>query len=254
VFNVYRDSLANPPIATSLLGTTYTDTGLTAGNSHSYWVVARVTNGGSNYSIPASATPSPVFVNSCGANLTTSDIDVTFINSIAQSGATQCNKATNAGALNFREKQTLTFQINLCNSGTTTTTEITVIDQLINLQMPSAGWQACLNSNCSYFTYDGVNANPIANHYSIASGNAPNQQLKFNLGSHEILTGGTSRLTFKADLPVIASASTSGSRWQTGIRVDFKKDLTTFDFIRFSTPLIRYVSGKNEPNIVEGAF
>jgi mannan endo-1,4-beta-mannosidase len=223
--------------------------------TYNYWVVAYKNIGGE---APAPldnsnrANNSPIGVIKCAATLAKSDKEVVAIDGAAVNPApASCNNTTNSSTLAYKEKQILTLQIAICNDGTATATNITITDQMINLQKPPGGpnaWDVRING--SSLTLSGSNP-PPASHYTLV-GSSPNQQLIANLGNHEVFPGGASYLTFKAQLPVIISNSTSGPRWQNAVRIDFTPNPgDPADFRKFTTPLIRYISGRNDPNIIE---
>jgi hypothetical protein len=129
----------------------------------------------------------------------------------------------------------LKFQINLCNDqGTASANGISLSDTLINLQMPTGGWnvQYCDGGSCGSVT-------------PTVTGTAPNQTLSFSLSS--IAKASIANLTFNAVLAPPSGNTSSTSRFQNSFVVNY----TANSPVSGHTPLIPFYTGSNTPTIHE---
>lgn len=124
--------------------------------SNYYSVKSIYSDGESNY---VSANPAPIVPKQCSANLTKSDKDVISVDGQIKKtfSASACNGKSDIATLPnnalFAPDDIVTFQINVCNSGSAPLTGISITDDLSkNLSEPGdySSPQGCLNGTPSY--------------------------------------------------------------------------------------------------------
>ncbi len=257
-YNVYRSASNSFSSASKLTGSvisglTYTDTTAVVGQFYYYWVTG-ITGGVETNPTAGGPTP-PISPVACVANLGDSDKDIVSVNGTAEA-ASACNSFTDPLPANttLNIGDNLGFQINLCNDqGQATTTSITVTDTMVNLQMPSAGWQAkyTVGSVVTPLTYDGTVNSGSANHYYV-SGTAPNQTLTFNLTktADNIAAGAIANLTFTAQLTVPSGTTATQSRFQNTFNISYNGGGGGSNLSR-STPWLPFYTGNGNPSIIE---
>jgi GBS Bsp-like repeat/Viral BACON domain len=224
--------------------TSYPDTGATPGNVYYYWVTATTSS---------ESKPTPNTVDNgnivgqsagptaCTANLGDSDKDIVAVNDNPAAGASSpCNSTTNPlpSTTVLKAGDKLKFQINLCNdNGTGAATLITVTDTMINLVVPTTGWNAqyCNGGSCASVT-------------PAVSGTAPNQTLTFNLTAppNNIAKGAIANITFEAILKA-PNVTGSTARFQNSFNITYNGGPQ----LGRGTPLLPFFIGNGPPTIIE---
>ena len=245
-YQVFRNTSNNFATASNISGNlaatthSYTDSTVTAGTVYYYWVQA-TGPGGTSYS---AITGSSVSASACTASLDSSDKDVVALNGVnLYSSLPFGNICTGTDAIpagkTFTLGDTVKFSINLCNTGSGSASSITITDSLINLKMPTSGWNAqYCTSSCSAIT-------------PTVSGTSPNQTLTFTLPA-SIAAGGTPSLTFEATLAVPSGFSGAIARFQNSFNASYNNGAGVVNlFSPKFTPLYQFYTGTGVPIIKE---
>ncbi len=221
-----------------------------------YWVTAY--NGGGESQPTTSFSPASLASYACQAQLGDSNKVITAYNGNTFTGASQpptCGSNTPLPAsISPKTGDILTFAINICNDqGSATATQISVTDNLTNLQQPTGASGFSASYNGTGLSYDGVKSagySPASGHYA-AIGSSPNQQLVFNLSSpaYSVPPGAIRTLNLNAQLPAIASAG-SRAYFQNSSQINFNNSITTSSVTPF-TPLQHFSSTNQAPVIQE---
>jgi hypothetical protein len=226
-------------------------------NPHSYSISA--TNVYGDSAIVSLTNAGGIAAQTCDtASLVTSDKDITAINGVVVSSPAPfaCNGGTDSlpSTTSLKKGDKLTFKISLCNTGNGAASSTKVTDTMVNLQMPTAGWNAKYDGVA--LTYDGVQASsysPLADHY-FAYGTAPNQTLVFNLSAYadNINGPGTRYLTFDAQLAVPTGYTGATARFQNGFTITYNKSTgVAATPVTGFTPLLIFYTGVGVPTIIE---
>jgi len=208
--------------------------------SYYYWIQASGAGGTAHTAISGNTIASIA----CTADLSSSDKDIiskngTAINYVNTGGPPQaCNHSTDSvpTSTTFSLGNVLSFQINLCNNINTskaTASNITVTDTLLNLQIPSSGWNA---------KYNGVSITPTV------TGSAPNQVLTFNLTAYTIPKNTVSTITFDAQL--FTAATGNSSRFENTFSISYNNGASQITQ-NGNTPLLPFYIGSSAPVIKE---
>jgi hypothetical protein len=258
-YNIYRNTTGNSPVAGDLVsgspvsGTSYADP-TTTGGPYYYWV--QTVSGGQ-------VSPDKVAANtnsgggvlptvSCGPSLVTSDKDIIDINGSSVTEPTgqppqACNSGTDPlpAATVLQNGNILTFELNLCNTGTASATSLSVVDTMNNLAMPAGGWAA---QYCS-----GLGAcNSIT---PTVSGSSPDQSLSFTIPGTIGYTGNGSPvwgyIVYQAQLAVPAGTSGVASRFNNQFSVKFTGGTLGPQTVTGSTPWIPFYLGGGGSTINE---
>jgi hypothetical protein len=253
-YNLYRNTVNLPTWGPDFTESTglfppHTDSGLAAGTPYYYWVTAVGFGGESGYTpAPSNATGgiTPVSCSNPG-NLSTSDKDIVSINGNNVTPApSQCNGTDALPASDtINLADSLGFQINLCNSGTGTSSNITLTDNMINLIAPTAGWNV---------KYNGValSQGGGVNQYQV-SGSTPNQSLTVNLSGTSIVGGGGGHLTYQAQTAVPGGFTGNVARFQNSFCISYAStsNASILSQACNNTPLLPFYIGNGSPIIKE---
>jgi hypothetical protein len=162
----------------------------------------------------------------------TADKDITSVNGTAVA-STACNTGTDPVSSTFRNGDTITFKVNLCNTGSSTASSISISDTLTNLIKPTTGWAA---------TFGGVSVTPTE------SGTEPNRILTFSNLPGTIDPGATKSLIFTAVISAPTPLSNTIYRFQNNARISTTKGNWTA-----ATPLYLFYAGSKVPSKQEVA-
>ena len=175
-----------------------------------------------------------VLVSSAAPSFSTSDKDITGINSVNLSPApSSCSGGTDSvGAVTFKEGDQVSFKVNMCNTGAASASSIVVTDQLTNLSEPASGWNA---------KYNGSNITPVE------SGTSPNQTLTFTIPG-SIAVSGQGTITFNAIVTKPSGLSNTIYRFQNLARINTSNTNWTI-----GTPLYIFYAGSRIPSKQEVA-
>jgi hypothetical protein len=211
-----------------------------AGTLYYYWVTAYV----------STLESSPVLAigsladNPCVPDTSDSDKDITKVNGtpiVYSSGApSPCNGQTQPlpSTINLRKDDILTFRINVCNdNGLASTTSIIITDRMINLSVPSGGWN---------IKYNGVVLSTAGGSFTNDLSNPTSPILTINLGSNQIAAGGSGYITFDAKLSIPAAFTAQSARFQNNFTIASNAPSTDG-----STPLLPFYTGKGNSTIIE---
>ena len=257
-YNIYRDThLGAPVILASNIGNvlTYTDSTAVAGTFYDYWVesVGNSTKVAANTNATGGLSP----ISCSNGNLTTSDKDITAVNGNSVASASACNSSTNAlpASTTLRLGDILTFNINLCNNNAQSTgpaSNLSVVDTLVNLIKPTAGW------NMKYYppaagviNLTEVAGSPGPNQFQV-TGAVPNQTLTINLTGQSITNGTFGYLSFNAQLAVPSGFAGQTARFQNGFTVNYNKaPAAPAAPVSSFSPLLLFSTGSKAPVIIE---
>ena len=257
-YNIYHNTTGTVPVigvtAPSHTNVTSTYADNIPVGSYYFWVTAVSAGGESVPQAPNSGSRlNPTAVLACGiGKLTTSDKDIISFNGSPYS-SNQCG-GTDALPANtsFKLGDKISFQINLCNSGTGNATQITIKDTLTNLQINTStnDWNICYNGGVACAGGTVITPGVGVNHYTI-SGSAPNQVLTINLSGTAVATSGISHLTFDTQIGILPSFTGATSRFQNSFEVDYNDTPTTTAKVNIYTPLYIFSTGKGVPKVIE---
>jgi len=228
-------------------GSSYTDT--TAAGLYNYWVSA-VNAGGESALAPAN---NPSQVNACTADLGTSDKDIVSKNGTPLSPVpNSCNSGTDPvpNGTTFSFGDVISFSLNICNGSNNSNAPasgIVVTDNMVNMQMPTTGWNAKYKG--AAMVYDGGSATNQANHYYV-SGTAPNQVLTFNIPG-SVIVNDIGSITYDALIKAPDGTTGSTSRFQNTFVVSYNNGSGQTATPVRRTPLIPFTIGSNVPDINE---
>ena len=173
-YDVYRNGTQ---ILTNYSGLSYTDNAVTPGTSYTYTIDSYRANGNKTSS-QATFSNTPIIPNRCVADFSTSDKVITALNGNAQPYTSTCVANGSGTTATIKNGDTLSFQLDLCNTGSVPALSVSVKDTLVqNLQNPRN------------YKINGVTTTPTI------SGNT----ITFNVGT--INNGSTTLITFDADVP-----------------------------------------------------
>ena len=195
------------------------------GNLTDTTVYTLTCTGPDKFTPPATDTAT-VIVNPPSESFANTDKDITSINGIAITNGS-CNGGTDSIAKTFASADEVSFKVNLCNTGSSPASNIVITDELINLAVPSGGWNA---------EYDGVAIVPVE------SGTSPNQTLTFTLPG-TVTAGSTKSLTFDAVVTPPAPITNTIYRFQNIARISTANGSWTS-----STPLYLFYAGSRVPS------
>jgi hypothetical protein len=219
-----------------------------SGQNYFYWVSAYNAGG---ESAPLSFPANPYSDTSCTGNLTTSDKYIIAINGASINGGVgTCGNGTDplpAGAT-LKLGDTLTFSLNLCNSGASSASNIFVTDSMINLVEPGSGWNAKFNGG-SPLTQVADCRTPaqLSNNQYSACGNPPNQSIIFDLSGSSVISNGVGYLTYNGVTAVPTGFSGTTARMQNSFSAVFSGG----SLLNVSTPLLQFFTGSGVPTINE---
>ncbi len=254
-FKIYKNSVnstSSAALIKTITSTTVASTGQKytydydlAGDTavYYYWVTAfSSTLGQSAYS---SMNSIAAFI--CGPTIINSDKEIVKINGATINPApTACNQDSTPLPSYIVPKldDVLTFSVNICNTnGSTVLTGITVSDTLVNLIMPTSGWNMCFTrtyGDCSVGT-------PIT---TVGSGSGKytvsGNTLNINLtgSSFNIPAGQSAYIMLDAQLP----NNTSSRLFQNTASINYTGSAGALDVF---TPFQQFLNGANAPIIRE---
>ncbi len=246
-YYLYRSTTSTRPAAPyqyNLYSTNYTDTSVAGGTFYYYWVTAVGPGGESGATADTAA---PRIANSCAANLSDSDKDISGVNTYTFTNPVRgsCNGFQAVPSdVTFKTGDIVHFTINICNdTGLGDATSVTVTDRLTNLQQPSGGWNAKL---------DGVAITPAS-----VTGSAPyfGSTLTFAIGTVKSPPASPNirTLTFDAQIAAPSNYGSSYSRFQNNATIDYIKDGANWasPAAQVSTPLLIFSTQAVYPGRVE---
>lgn len=239
-FKIYRDGVLITTVATTnQVGTggvmTY-DYTTPDNNPHAYSVAA--TNGAGDSSQVTVTSPGGIASVPCTPNLTSSDKDIVGINGkkIGTGLGNQCG-GTDAlpASVSLKDGDLIKFSINICNTGTLAASGITVTDTMVNLVLPTTGWNAKYD--------DGTGEKPLSN-FGITTSYVGNQLTFSNIPN--VPVGTTRRITFNAQLSKPVGFTGQSARFQNGFSIT-SNALTASG----NTPLLPFYTGTGDSSIIE---
>ncbi len=245
-FRLYMDGSAQPfaaaPASSPSSATgqimTYNLT-LNDSNPHKFEVAAYNDSG---ESAKVAASNNNYASTACAANIGNSDKDIVAVNGNAVANVQPCNGKTDALSPTTNLLQygdVVSFQINLCNSSNSVTvTNVSLVDSLTNLQMPSAGW------GLQYFNGSGW-VNLSSNCPASSSGQycASGQQININLTSaaYNIPPQQVKNIRLNAKVALPGSSVLYG-RFQNAVNFN-----SSAGSQNLNTPLILFYNGTDVP-------
>jgi hypothetical protein len=208
-----------------------TESGTASTGNLTATTVYTVTCTGPDKNLPPATDTTTVIVNPASESFANADKDVTSVNGVAITNGS-CNGGTDSVTKTFTSGDAVSFKINLCNTGSSTASSITVSDELTNLAKPATGWNA---------KYNGANITPTE------SGSSPNQTLTFTIPG-SITVGSTKALTFDAVVTPPSPITNTIYRFQNIARISNTNGAWTA-----STPLYLFYAGSKVPSKQEVA-
>lgn len=246
-YNIYRNTTGNAPVAADRVGssttTLYTNLGVAQGLYY-YWVTAVGPGGESS---PTALTGSSIYVNSCKANLDTSDKDIIGVNGKTWSNADCGAYNGSPTTINYYAGDVVTFEINMCNSGSIPATNLRIVDTLSNMVRPTD----VLSWNARY--QDAINPSTWISITPTVSGTVPNQTLTFNFPAGYTLGTSTSgslvrKLTFRAQL-ALPSPNLEFARFFNRANIYYQYTGSPGELMKtVTTPTIIFFVNKDVPN------
>ena len=176
-YNLYRSQTTTPgAVWQTTTGLTYTDTTASSGGSYYYWVQAANAYGTSSLVLFAQTTTAPV---PCTVNLSTAGKNITAVNGLPYTFSSNCIPSQTGTVHTIKKGDRVSFNINICNSGTATATNVVVTDDFTNSNLTNV-------RNISFNPSPGTSYSQAGNVYT------------FIVGS--ISPGFKAQITFDADV------------------------------------------------------
>jgi len=176
-YNLYRSQTTTPgAVWQTTTGLTYTDTTASPGGSYYYWVQAANAFGTSNLVLFAQTTTAPV---PCSVNLSTAGKNITAVNGLPYTFSSNCIPSQTGTVHTIKKGDRVSFNINICNSGTANASNVVVTDDFTNSNLSNV-------RNISFNPSAGTSYSQVGNVFT------------FNVGS--IGPGFKAQITFDADV------------------------------------------------------
>jgi hypothetical protein len=280
-YNVYRNTVDDSVNGVTQVGSNvaqgtpashYRDTTVAPGGTYFYWVTGIVSGFDS---VKTQSSPKSVGITQCTGNLFPSDKEIVAVNGTNITPApTSCNQvsAPLPSYTTVKTGDVLSFSVNLCNSGNSTTSSISVTDSLTDLKMPTGinpktgssytdfYAKYCNGGSCLSLTpMSPITSCPASAGKYCVTGTVPGQQIIFNLAASQYnipapiapQTVISRNLTFDAQLDVPAGFSGLSPRFQNKADVGYFDGSTNTSNSPFFTPLQMFTNGNIAPIIQE---
>jgi fimbrial isopeptide formation D2 family protein len=241
-YYVYRNQTGNSPsvaerVKTINSGATTTwtdpDSGTLTPGIYFYWISWY---NGTQESAKTPLGSASISATSCDANLSSSDKDIVQVNGVLNTTSDCATPGQTPTGATYKVGDEVKFSINICNTGGSDATSVTVVDTLTNMAQPTGGWQAKL---------DGVNINPTV------TGSEPTQTLTFNVGT--VAAGASKKLTFTAKITPPVNFTGTTARFQNTANINYVKNGGGQTAVKtVVTPLLIFTRSNN-PSIIEVA-